>query len=66
MILVDVWTIYWTIKFIIRASRVTKLYFFNLIFLSQPFKNHRTAEEGGKGFFNSSLPFPLASQTLSP
>ena len=28
------------------------------------FTNHRTAEEGGGYFFNSSLPLPPASQTL--
>ena len=33
-------------------------------FLSQPFTNHRTVGEGGGHFFNSSLPLPLASQTL--
>ena len=41
-----------------------KLFFSYLDFLSQPFTNHRTAGEGGGHFFNSSLPLPLASQTL--
>ena len=40
------------------------IFFFYLGFLPQPFTNHRTAREGGGHFFNSSLPLPLASQTL--
>ena len=39
-------------------------FFFYLVFLSQPFTNHRTAGEGGGHSFNSSLPLPPASQTL--
>ena len=41
-------------------------YFFFLCFLSGIFTIHRTAGEGGDYFllFNSSLPLPLASQTL--
>ena len=38
--------------------------FFYLGFLLRTFTNHRTAEEGGEYFFNSSLPLPPASQTL--
>ena len=38
--------------------------FFYLGFLSQKFTIHRTAGEQGGYFFNSSLPFPPASQTL--
>ena len=38
--------------------------FFYLRFLSRAFTNHRTAGEGGGHSFNSSLPLPLASQTL--
>ena len=37
---------------------------FFLSFLSRQFTNHRTAEEGGGHFFNSSLPLPTASHTL--
>ena len=44
--------------------RNKKLFFFYLDFLSRPFTNHRTAGEWGGHFFNSSLPLPLASQTL--
>ena len=39
-------------------------FFFYLGFLSRTFTNHRTAEEGGGHFFNSSLPLPPASQTI--
>ena len=38
--------------------------FFYLGFLLRKCTNHRTAEEGGGHFFNSSLPLPPASQTL--
>ena len=38
--------------------------FFCLRFLSRAFTNHRTAGEGGGHSFNSSIPLPLASQTL--
>ena len=41
------------------------LFFFYLGFLSQPFPNYRTAGEGGRHFFNSSLPLLPALQTLS-
>ena len=34
-------------------------------FLSRRFTNHRTAGEGGGHLFNSSLPLPPASQTLT-
>ena len=37
---------------------------FYLGFLSQPFTNQRTVEEGGGNFFNSSPQLPPASQTL--
>ena len=40
------------------------VFFFYLDFLSQPFTNHKTAGEGGGYLFNSSLPFPPASQAL--
>ena len=40
------------------------VFFFYLGFLSRTFTNHRTAREGRGHFFNSSLPFPYASQTL--
>ena len=39
-------------------------FFFYLHFLSQSFTNHGTAGEGGRHFFNSSLPLPPVSQTL--
>ena len=39
-------------------------FFFYLGFFSQTFANHRTAGKGGRHFFNSSLPFPSASQAL--
>ena len=42
-----------------------KIFFFYLGFLSQPSTNHRTAGEGGGHFFNSSLPLPPTSQTLT-
>ena len=41
------------------------VFFFYLGFLLRTFTNHRTAGEGGGHFFNSSLPLPSASQTLS-
>ena len=41
----------------------TPFAFFYLGFLSRPFTNHSTAGEGGRHFFNSSLPLPPASQT---
>ena len=37
---------------------------FYLDFLSRTFTNHRTAGEGGRHLFDSSLPLPPASQTL--
>ena len=40
------------------------IFFFYLGFLLRTFTNHRTAEEGGGHFFNSSLPLPPASQAL--
>ena len=44
---------------------ILKFFFFSYLgFLLRTFTNHRTAEEGGGHFFNSSLPVPLASQTL--
>ena len=39
-------------------------FFFYLGFLSRTFTIHGTAGEGGGYLFNSSLPFPPASQTL--
>ena len=39
-------------------------FFFYPGFLSQPFTNHRTAGEGGRHCFNSSLPLLPASQTI--
>ena len=39
-------------------------FYFNLGVLSQPFTNHRAAEESGGLSFNSSLPLPPASQTF--
>ena len=39
-------------------------FFCYLGFLLQPFTNHRTAGEGGRHFFNSSLLLPPASQAL--
>ena len=40
--------------------------FFSIwVFLTQTFTNHRTVWEGGGHFFNSLLPLPPASQTLS-
>ena len=43
----------------------TDTYYFYFSFLSQTFKNHRTAEEWGGPFLNSSLPLPSASQTCT-
>ena len=40
------------------------VFFFYLGFLSQTFTIHKTAEEGGGYFFNSSLPLLPASQKL--
>ena len=40
------------------VQKVTFLFY--LGFLSQPFMNHRTTGEGGRHFFNSSLPLPPA------
>ena len=42
----------------------TPFAFFYLGFLSRPFTNHSTAGEGGRHFFNSSLPLPPTSQTF--
>ena len=39
-------------------------FFFYLGFFSRTFTIHRTVAEGGSYLFNSSLPFPLASQAL--
>ena len=39
-------------------------FFYFLGFLSRTFMNHRTAEEGGGHYFNSSRPLPPASQTF--
>ena len=48
------------------ASQSTPIFFFLYWgFLSQPFTNHRTAGEGGADFFNSPLPLPPASHTLT-
>ena len=42
-----------------------KSFFFSIwVFLSRTFTNHRTAGEGRGHFFNSTLPFPPALQTL--
>ena len=41
------------------------IFFFYPGFLLQPFTNHRTARKWGGHFFDSSLPLPLALQTLS-
>ena len=40
------------------------IYVYIYIFLSRPFTNHRTAEEGGGHFCNSSLRLSLTLQTL--
>ena len=40
------------------------IYIFYVGFLSRTFTIHRTTGEGGGYPFNSSLPFPPASQTL--
>ena len=45
-------------------SEINNLSFFYLSFLSRPFANHIMAGERGGHFFNSSLPFPPASQAL--
>ena len=47
-----------------KISIPKQLFFFYLDFLSQTFTNHRTAGEEAGRLFNSSLPLPLASQTL--
>ena len=39
-------------------------FFFYRGFLSRPSTNHRTAGEGGRHFFSSSLTFPPTSQAL--
>ena len=48
-----------------QASIFFLFYFFYLSFLSRTLLNHRTAGEGGRHFFNSSLPLPPASQILT-
>ena len=48
----------------LRISKVNKAIFLYLGFLLQTFMNHRTEGEGGRHFFNSSLPLPPASQKL--
>ena len=50
--------------FIIFLSDTYFSFFFYLGFLSQPFTNQRTAGEGGRYLFNSSLPLLPASQIL--
>ena len=55
---------YLKFKFLDLDVIIMFLFFFSLRFLSQPFNNHRTARKGGGHFFNWSLPFPSASQTL--
>ena len=54
------------LKYRIFILRITDMcfFFFYLVFLSQPFTNHRTADEGGGHLFNSSLLLPHASQSL--
>ena len=54
------------IVFTKNAEKAKVMLFFFILsgFSSQPFTNHRTAEERGGNFFNSSLPLPPASQTL--
>ena len=48
-----------------KIQQPRQFYFFYLDFLSRTFTNHRTAGEGGGQFFNSSIPLPPASQTVS-
>ena len=50
--------------YVVNAWKPLSIFFFYLGFLSQPFTNHRTADEGGRNLFNSSLPLPPTSQTL--
>ena len=45
-------------------ERLRDNFFFYLGFLLRTFTNHRTAGEGGRHFFNSSLAIPPTSQTL--
>ena len=53
------------LKYLINFLRTLEMpFFFYLGFRLRTFTNHRTAEEGGGHFFNSSQPLPLASQTL--
>ena len=52
-------------KLIIKNTRLKMQFFFYHDFLSRTFTNHRTAGKEGGHFFNSSLPIPSASQTLS-
>ena len=51
--------------FIVSFEHILQLFFFLPRFFSQTFTNHRTAGEGERHFFNSSLPLPPSSQTLS-
>ena len=46
------------------VSYILQQFFFYLSFLSQTFMIQRAAGEGRSYFFQSSLPLPLASQTL--
>ena len=46
------------------TTRVIYIYFFYVGFLLPTFTNHKTAEEGGGNFINSSLPPPPASKTV--
>ena len=53
------------LNYLARSQIEKKNYFFFYLgFLSQTFPNHRTAEEGGGHFFNSSLPLPPTSQAI--
>ena len=62
--------VYHTSNFQIAAIALTSLVkdtfslFFYLGFHSQTFTNHRTAGEGRRHFFSSSLPLPPAPHTL--
>ena len=48
-----------------RHSLLGVFSFFYLAFLARTFMIHRTAGEGGGYLFNSSVPLPPASQTLT-
>ena len=59
------WLIFLFDLFLLYYIIYIHILFFYLGFLLRTFTNHRTVGEGVGHFFNSSLPLPPASQTLS-